>query len=403
MTVLCDGVIKNGKMKVHHIILILLFLGLTLCLDINNCQAVSKAGGSSAVQASAAESTVASGEHEVPWYIIRLPTLNRDFNVWVLIAIGFSVGVLGRFFGTGGIIFVTPALNVFGFPIATAVGTDLAQMTVKACIRLAKGGWRQQVELKLVVLMIIGMVAGVELGARTVIWLAALSKAGTVIRMVYLAGLLGLGLFMFIEYRKITGVQHDETFSGQSWLPPLDEGGTAVSRRLQAMKLPPVVTLSASGVRVSFWIIIGIAFITGWLFGLLGVMGAFLPLPAMIYLMGLAAAIALGTDLFCTAFSGGYGALTYALKGHVEIIAVLWILVGTLVGTQTCSRTAHYVKGPGIRLLYAVTAITVGLSVLLKQFGMIVPARVVLLVAILAPCGILMAKMLKGYLRERQE
>ena len=390
-------------MKVHHIILILLFLGLTLSLDINNCQAVSKAQSDSSVRIPTAESVAASGEHEVPWYIIRLPALNRDFNVWVLIAIGFSVGVLSRFFGIGGLCFVTPALNVFGFPVPLAIGTDLAQMTVKACLKAIRGGWRQQVELKLVVLMIIGMVAGIETGARTVIWLAELNMAGIIIRMAYLAVLLGLGLFMFIEYRKVTGVQHDETFSDQGWLPPLDEGGTAVSRTLQAMKLPPVVTLSASGVRVSLWVIVGIAFITGWLFGLLGVIGAFLPLPAMIYLMGLPAAIAMGTDLFCTAFSGGYGALTYALKGHVEIIAVLWILVGTLVGTQACSRTAHYVKGPGIRLLYAVTAITVGLSVLLKQFGVIVPARVVLLVAILAPCGILMAKMLKGYLRERQE
>lgn len=390
-------------MKIHHIILVLLFVGLTFSLDINNCQAVSKAQSDSSVQIPTAESTVASGEHEVPWYIVRLSALNRDFNVWVLIAIGFSVGVLSRFFGIGGLCFVTPALNVFGFPIATAVGTDLAQMTVKACLKAIKGGWRQQMELKLVVLMIIGMVAGIETGARTVIWLAGLNMAGTIIRIAYLAVLLGLGLFMFIEYRKVTAVQDNETFSEQSWLPPLDEGGTAVSRRLQAMKLPPVVTLSASGVRVSFWVIIGIAFITGWLFGLLGVIGAFLPLPAMIYLMGLPAAIALGTDLFCTAFSGGYGALTYALKGHVEIIAVLWILVGALVGTQACSRTAHYVKGPGIRLLYAVTAITVGLSVLLKQSGVIVPARVVLLAAILAPCGILMAKMLKGYLRGRQE
>ncbi len=159
-------------MKAHHIILILLFLGLSFAVDINNCQAMSEAGGSSTVGIAAAESTVATGESEVPWYIIWLPVLKLHFNVWILIAIGFSLGVLGRFFGVGGICFLTPALNVFGFPIPTAIGTDLAQMTVKACIRLAKGGWRAQVEIKLVVLMIIGMVAGIELGARTVIWLA---------------------------------------------------------------------------------------------------------------------------------------------------------------------------------------------------------------------------------------
>ena len=398
-----DNVPDNGEMKACHIVLILMFLGLTLPLGLNNRQAISRVWPTSAVQISAAASAVAPEQPELAWYTVRLPVLKRHFNVWVLIAIGFSVGVLRRFFGIGGVCFVTPALNIFGFPISLAIGTDLAQMTAKACLGAIKDGWRAHVDTKLIVLLLIGMVMGIETGARTVMWLAELNMAGTVIRMVYLAVLLVLGLFMIIEYRKVTSVQHNGTFLDQSWLPPLNEGGTAVSRRLQAMKLPPVVNLSASGVGVSLWIIVGIAFMTGWLFGLLGVIGAFLPLPAMIYVMGIPPAIALGTDLFCTVLSGSYGSLTYALKGQVEFIALLWILLGTLVGSQACTRTARYVRGPSIRLLYGITMITVGLSVVLKQFNVIAPAQVVLLLSILAPCAIIIVRMAKGYVRDRRE
>jgi uncharacterized membrane protein YfcA len=46
---------------------------------------------------------------------IYLPIAGIHFNVLILLAIGFAVGVLGGFFGVGGAWVVTPALNIFGF------------------------------------------------------------------------------------------------------------------------------------------------------------------------------------------------------------------------------------------------------------------------------------------------
>ncbi len=57
---------------------------------------------------------------------IYLPVAGIEFNALLLVLIGSCVGVLGGFFGVGGGWIVTPALNIFGFQMAFAVGTGLA-------------------------------------------------------------------------------------------------------------------------------------------------------------------------------------------------------------------------------------------------------------------------------------
>ena len=49
-----------------------------------------------------------------------------------LIILGIGVGVIGGFFGMGGAWMVTPGLNILGFPMAFAIGTDIAHMAGKS-------------------------------------------------------------------------------------------------------------------------------------------------------------------------------------------------------------------------------------------------------------------------------
>ena len=108
---------------------------------------------------------------------IYLPIAGMHFNALILIAIGFSVGVLGGFFGVGGAWVVTPALNAFGFPMSYAIGTDLAHIFGKSIVATAKHRKMGNVDMKLGLLSIVGSVIGVEIGARNVMWLSALGKA----------------------------------------------------------------------------------------------------------------------------------------------------------------------------------------------------------------------------------
>ena len=68
------------------------------------------------------------------WLYMYMPI--AGFNIfWPGLAlIGFSVGVIGGFFGMGGAWMVTPGLNILGFPMAFAIGTDIAHIAGKSMI-----------------------------------------------------------------------------------------------------------------------------------------------------------------------------------------------------------------------------------------------------------------------------
>jgi len=381
-------------MKISHITV--LAMALILLLVVTNYQAISQIWSPSRMTPSLSPAAVEVGD--TAWYTMRLPFLGQDCNVLVLIAIGFAVGILGRFFGMFGTWIVTPALNIFGFPAAMAVGTDLTRMTGESYVMAYKYASREDVDPKVVVLFVLGMAVGIEIGVRTLLWLTTVDVAGIVIRLVYMVVLLGLSLFIILDYLKS---KRQDALPGEAmgWTAP-PEGGTAVARKLQATRLPPMMTLS-SGVRVSLWTILLIVILTGWFFGLLGVVGGLLLLPAMIYLMGMLPTTATGIDLFSRVLSGTYGCLTYALKGQVEFLAVLWIFLGIVTGTQICARAAPYIRGQGVRILFAIIMAMVGLSILLRQFGTAGLSQALLLVAILTLCAIVIIKPIQGFLQNR--
>lgn len=90
-------------------------------------------------------------------------------------------------------------------------------------------------------------------------------------------------------------------------------------------------------------------------------------MPALVYLIGLPTAVAVGTSLVTVLFSGAYGCFTYALKGRVEMIAAVILLVGSAIGVQIGATAVKYIRGYGIRLLFAVMILLAGCSIAIEQ------------------------------------
>jgi hypothetical protein len=106
---------------------------------------------------------------------------------------------------------------------------------------------------------------------------------------------------------------------------------------------------------------------TGFLSGFLGVGGGFIRMPALVYLIGVPTVIGIGTDLMSVLFAGAYGCFTYALKGRVEFLAAFILLIGSSIGVQIGATAVKYIKGYGIRLLFAIMIICAGISIALEQ------------------------------------
>ncbi len=301
---------------------------------------------------------------------ISLPIAGIEFNFLLLILIGFCVGVLGGFFGVGGGWIVTPALNIFGFHMAYAIGTDLANIFGQSIGAVKKHQKMGTIDWKLGYISILASIVGLEAGSQVVLILEKAGDIGSIVRWCYLFLMFGLSSLMFYDYFKMY-IESNKTSSkgiGKNSAAEKKEGKSKLAEKMLKINLPPMISLPASGIQsVSLWIVIFVFLSTGFLSGFLGVGGGFIRMPAMIYLIGIPTVIAVGTDLMSILFAGAYGCFTYAMKGRVEFIAAFIMLIGASIGAQIGATAIKYIKGYGIRLLFAVMIVLAGCSIALEQ------------------------------------
>ena len=327
---------------------------------------------------------------------VYLPIAGIELNVLLLLLIGATVGVCGGFFGIGGAWIVTPALNIFGFPMPYAIGTDLAHMGGKSIVSTIRHGKFGNVDVALAVSMIVGTTVGMELGARLVMYLEQLGLAETVIRKIYIVFLFLIGSYVLYDYTK-HAIRKRQTEAGAA-VPSTVQ---TLAQRLQRIKIPPMINFKASGVRCSIWLPVLVGLVTGIVASVLGVGGGIIRMPALIYLVGCPTLVAVGTDLFEVMITGVYGAFTYGIKGRVDLIAAMWMLAGAALGAQLGTVAVKYVRGYSIRLLFAITIFIACASVLLKQLGLQTPSAILILIAGIAISSVIIFLLVRGVIRER--
>lgn len=314
-----------------------------------------------------------------------------------LVLIGFSVGVIGGFFGMGGAWMVTPGLNILGFPMAFAIGTDIAHIAGKSMVSTIRHAKFGNVDYKLGIVMLAGTMVGIEIGAQIVMFLERLGMVGSVVRWVYVVFLALIVLMVFGDYHKAVkkkkqGEIGEKGAEGFTWY-----------KTLHKINIPPMIHFKASGFTCSGWLPILVSLLTGILAGFLGIGGGLLRMPALVYLIGCPTHIAVGTDLFEVMISGLYGAFTYAYKGRIELVAVFVMLTGAAIGAQIGTVATKYSQGYGIRILFGIAVLCCMLSIILKQFGLSLPSAVLILSTITIICLVIIRIMIRGAIQELRE
>ncbi len=298
------------------------------------------------------------------WLYVLMPISGCTVFWPGLIILGLGVGIIGGFFGMGGAWMVTPGLNILGFPMAFAIGTDVAHMAGKSLISTMRHGRFGNVDYKLGLTMLVGTVVGVEIGAQIVMQLERLGSVDQVVRWLYVVLLLLMAWMVFHDVALRKKKEREAAARGET----LGEKETGIdwATRLHAIKIPPMVHFHQAGIYCSAWLPILVSFLTGVLAGILGIGGGLIRMPALVYLVGCPTHIAVGTDLFEVAISGLYGAATYTLKGRTELVAALIMLIGAAVGAQIGAVATKYIKGYGIRTAFGLAVIGCLCSVVLK-------------------------------------
>ena len=283
------------------------------------------------------------------------------------IGTGFVIGILSGLFGVGGGFLLVPLLNVvFNVPYNIAIGSSLLQMVGTSTASTLKHRGYGHIDYKLAGFILMGSIVGVELGARVLMWLkkigtiiiygTSINKMDLWINIVYIILLSLVGISMFLESKK-----------AKKRAPRGGIVDTIFSQKIQNAKIPPLISLPVSNIEyisICYLIVLGSG--AGMLSGLLGIGGAFILNPALIYLIGVPTSIAIGTSLFQTIFVSGYGGLTHFFKGNVDFTLVVCVLVGSLVGSQLGAKIHNRLRGAYIRYYFSLVIFFAAGLILIK-------------------------------------
>ena len=277
------------------------------------------------------------------------PIADVTVNPFLLMGVGFLVGILGGFFGVGGGFLAGPMMFWTGVPMNFVVGTDLAHMTGKSLVAARRHRALGHVDLKLGSYMVLGTIIGVEIGARIIEALKDTGAIDLTIGITYIVILVCISIFTGWEsIRAIQMVRTDQIDVEKA------VGFTGLAKRIQSVNIPPMVSFPVSGIEtISIWVVLGVGFFTGILAGSLGVGGGFIRMPMLVYVLGIPTHVAVGTDLFEIIFSSGFGTLTHALKGNVDILMALVMQTGAAIGAQIGATATRFFAGPRIRLAFS--------------------------------------------------
>ncbi len=290
------------------------------------------------------------------------PIAGVTINPLSLAGIGFLVGIMGGFFGVGGGFIAGPLMFWAGVPMHFVVGTDMAHMTGKSIIAARRHRAMGHVDIKLGLVMVTSTVLGVESGAQILQALKAAGSVDTVIGLTYVIILLVISAFTAWESLRALRMAREDRMDVQEAM-----GFDGIAQRIHSITLPPMVSFPASGIAsISLWIVLGVGFITGLLAGVLGVGGGFIRMPLLVYIVGIPTHVAVGTDLFEIVFSAGFGTLTHAIKGNVDILMALVMQTGAAIGAQIGATSTRFFAGPRIRLFFSALPLVGALMVLIR-------------------------------------
>ena len=286
---------------------------------------------------------------------IYLPIAGMSVNAVFIVALGFLVGILSGMFGVGGGFLTTPLLIFYGIPPTVAVASASTQITGAsvsgAMAHMRRGG----VDLKMGGVMIVGGLIGSIIGAGLFRFLQASGQVDVVIGFLYVVILAWIGGLMLKDALVALGYVQG---------PPPKPQQRGHNRWVAS--LPLRWRFYSSGLYISPLAPMALGFVAGMLTVLLGIGGGFILVPAMIYLLGMAARVVIGTSLLMILAVTAATNMVHALTtGAVDIVLAALLLVGGVIGAQYGAVLAARTKPDLLRLALAVIILIVALRMFL--------------------------------------
>ena len=279
---------------------------------------------------------------------IYLPIAEVSVNAWLLLGIGGGVGLLSGLFGVGGGFLMTPLLILIGIPPAVAVATEANQIVASSFSGVLSHWRRRTVDYKMGLVLLAGGLVGSAIGVRIFAALRTLGQVELLVSLCYVVFLGSVGGLMLVE-----SVQALRKSRAGIARPPRRRHGWMHG-------LPFKMRFRASNLYISAVPPFLIGLLVGVLAAIMGVGGGFIMVPAMIYLLGMATTVVIGTSLFQIMFVTGATTLMHAIVNQtVDAVLAVLLLLGGVIGTQIGVRIGPRLRAEQLRILLALLVLAV--------------------------------------------
>ncbi|MEZ5656475.1 MAG: sulfite exporter TauE/SafE family protein [Sphingobium sp.] len=287
---------------------------------------------------------------------LYLPIANLPVNILVIVGLGGLVGLLSGMFGVGGGFLTTPLLIFYGIPPTVAAASAASQVTGASVSGVISHLARNTVDLRMGAVMVAGGIVGAVIGAGLFSLLQAVGQIDTVIGILYVLMLGGIGGLMAWE-------------SVQT-LVRMKTGAAPAARKRRhhplVAALPMRWRFYKSGLYISPLAPLLLGMATGILTMLLGVGGGFILVPAMLYLLGMQTQVVVGTSLFQILFVTMATTLVHSVTTKaVDMVLAILLLIGSVTGAQLGTRISRKMQPEYLRIVLAFIVLVVAIRMAL--------------------------------------
>ena len=287
-----------------------------------------------------------------------LPIAEVYVNLPLIFILSLVVGVLSGLFGVGGGFLMTPFLIFLGVPPAYAVPNEANNILGTSISGSTTHYLKGTLDYKMGLMIVVGGVVGTILGIITFSYFKDIGKINIVISLAYMYILAIIGTIMLVQgvseidrARKKVVVR--KKLHSHYWIHGLPFRMRFKKSKLYESAFTPII----------------IGLVVGFIAAIMGVGGAFILVPAMIYIIGMPTKLIPGTSLFVTIFVSAIVTVLHAFNyGSIDLMLVMILILGSILGVQIGQKLGEKVDSSEFKTILAVLLLLVGIAIAYDAF-----------------------------------
>jgi len=289
---------------------------------------------------------------------VFLPIAEVSINMVAIFSLSTIVGILSGLFGVGGGFLMTPFLIFMGIPPTYAVANEANNILATSVSGSTTHWFKNTLDYKMGLMIVSGGVAGTIAGILTFTYFKGIGKIDIVISLAYMYVLAIIGTAMLVQ-----GIGEIDRARKKIFL----------KRKLHSHYwihgLPLRIKFKKSKLYESAFTPIVIGLLVGFIAAIMGIGGAFILVPAMIYIIGMPTKLIPGTSLFVTIFISAIVTILHAFNyGSIDLILVSMLICGSILGVQVGQKVGEFIDSSELKTLLAILLLAVGIAIAYDSF-----------------------------------